>query len=244
MGYNKSWSQLGGIKMIIIPSYLRETAEKLNQVMKMRLAERPHNKELQANSRRIKKIINELQEDGSPSGDYYINMINVMDEIIKISDTLSFKDYQRVFMRTDVEEELIDELQYAAVVHLEMLADVEMMLKIIKDPGTAIEKVDFYCDSREFKLVKTEKLWQNIAVDSGTAYDLTSDAVGMPHFNHIKVFFRITYKSCDDAGNFVKKVKQHLIEVLGEERFESKKKAFEKLFKLGVIGTYYIYVPS
>ena len=165
MGYNKSWSQLGGIKMIIIPSYLRQTTTKMDAVLQRKIIEKPITKKFEADRKKVNSVIENLSQKESEiiaSEDYYVTILNAMDELVKIAEELSFKDCQEIFLRTEVDDALIDALNHAEILHPEMRSELEKIAQLIKNPNAAIEKVDAYCDCKILKFVKTEEEWLKI----------------------------------------------------------------------------------
>lgn len=245
MGYNESWSLLGGIKMIIIPSHIERAVNELYAVLKQKCLKRPNDTLSKDCFEAIKSIKKSLKREETAiisKNDYYVIMLRAIQEMIDIADIIPFGDRQSIFLQIEVDDELIDALNFAEVRHPQIKKELEKVAELFKNPSQSIEKVDAYCDKKIFKLVKSEEEWHEIVSDEG--YDLTKNSFGEPYFTEIKIFFFVDYNGYDKAEGYAKEAKQHLISLLGEEDVERKKTAFEKLFKLGVIGTYYIYIPE
>lgn len=230
--------------MIIIPSHVRRTASNTYAVLQRESIKNPKSKKIEADCEKVGHIIdclNQREVEIISKGDCYVIMLNAMNDILKIVQSLPLEDRQRILLETDVDDELIDALNYAEIKYPQMKMDLEKIAQLLIKPNESIEKVDAYCDCRNFKLVESEERWHEIVDEKG--YDLTKDAFGKPYFKEIKVYFLIEYTGYNQVAGAAARAKKHLISVLGEKEVESKKRAFEKLFKLGVIGTYYIYIP-
>lgn len=179
------------------------------------------------------------------SKDDYINAINIMEAIIQACEILFVPEARRVFVEIEVEQRLMDALYNAIVVSSKMRKEINAIIKFIKEdiPNSSWSQKDEYAYYKTFKLVKTKEEWNRImneysGMDLGTGMDYLED------FEFVKIGYVQEERTIYTENRIIQEAKKHIIEKLGEEEFESRKEEFERWYKLGITGIYYIYVPN
>lgn len=236
------------IIMIMIPKHVKDMAEKTKIEIQRQLEEYPLTEiSLKHNLKAINDIQCELSNQIGKSfidEDDYINSMKIMEDIMELSEGLLGNAIDRIYTDIEIQPELSFALNYARAIHPKMRKELDAVIQFLEEvPKSYWGQKDSCDDFKVFRLVKTKNKWEKI-IREYSGEDLGINLRNMPDFKYIKIGYVSSETCIYNLTDIAESAREHLIMKLGEEGFERKRRAFERWFRIGKTGTYYIYVPK
>lgn len=226
---------------MIIPTHVWRMTERIQKELEKQIQENRNTVESKCSLERIKEVRQEMFEKKGKlfeNSDDYINMLEIMTAIIQSSYALLAPGSDIVHQEVEIEPELYFALNHAREVHPRMKNELDRIIGFLENVPTSVWcQNDEYENFRVFKYVKTKKSWNRL-MKKLSGSDITYD------LKYLKIGYVTTITSSFFPKGITLKARNHLVNKLGTDGFEAKRKAFEKWFRMGSTGTYYIYVPK
>ena len=230
---------------MIVPQHLFPILDKLVKELEKQSTEIRNDVPALYHWAQVKRVQEELQIQNDQrynSQYYYVDMMELMYDVIRAAKILSEDSAQRVFEEVTIEAELIYALNHANLVHPNMVKEINLMSDFLKTvPHISWLQVDSKVRMREFKLVRTKEQWNRHLKNGG--YDIGTNFQNAYNFKYLRICYVHT-----DAPSYLtgvaEKAYQMLVSKVGEEVFAKYQEAFNLWFQIGAKGTYYVYVPK
>ena len=232
--------------MITIPQHIRRKIQNIELGLQEQLKGNCHEGLTEHCLRLIHDVQAQLdKQEGNlfESSDDYINIFNIMKAIEESYSELYYPHLATVLIDVEIEEELSFTLNHARVVRPEMRQEIDRIIKFLEDlPLSSWGQEDSFDKFKVFKLVKTKRQWEKIIQNNdGSNLGINNT---IPDFQYVKFWYTYAETNSYNLSGTAKKAKDYIIQKHGKDFFESKRKLFEKWFRIGRTGTYYIYVPK
>lgn len=233
--------------MITIPKHIQEMVKVIEVELEEQLKEEWNIEMTKYKLRQIRDIRNQLQtQDGKlfEDKDEYSNSIGIMEAIMDSCSELPIKALNKILITVEIEPELSAALKHAQMVQPRMRKEIDTIISFLENvPNSSWGQRDSYDAYKIFKLVKTKNEWDEI-MKKCSGQNLGVGMTDMPDFKYVQIGYVKTETISYDLRSASEKAKKDLIRQYGQEYFEDKRYAFEKWFRIGRTGIYYIYVPK